>query len=162
MEIRPARKEDLAAVVAMAEARRKQYQEYQPVFWKKADDSEARTHAFFAVLVDEPELLFLVASDDSQDVNGFLIAKPFQVPPVYDPGGKTFFVDDFCVVRDELWQTVGPALLQEAASRAKADGGAQVVVVCGDRGRAKSDFLANTGHHRIELVDQTNLTAGAR
>ncbi|MCH8111624.1 MAG: hypothetical protein IH905_06680, partial [Proteobacteria bacterium] len=51
----------------MAEKRRKQYQKYQPVFWKKADDSEERTCAFFSALLGEHELLFLVAYDDSQD-----------------------------------------------------------------------------------------------
>ena len=30
-------------------------------------------------------------------VRGFVIARIMNAPPVYDPGGKTALVDDFCV-----------------------------------------------------------------
>ena len=48
MEVRGAILSDIDAAVAMVERHRRQYQKYQPTFWRKADKSEEATRAFFA------------------------------------------------------------------------------------------------------------------
>ena len=50
------------------------------------------------------------------------IAAIIGAPPVYDPGGLTCMIDDFCVADPVGWATVGRALLAEAGQQARARG----------------------------------------
>lgn len=138
--IRPATKRDLAAIVEMSEARRVQYQAYQPVFWKKAEDSARHALRYMGELVDRDGVHMLVAASEGELV-GFLIAAEIRTPPVYAPGGTTYQIDDFCVSDPGLWSSVGRALLKEARRVLEREGAAQVVVVCGDADRPKADLL---------------------
>ena len=110
MDVRRATASDLEAVVAIVESQRRQYQKYQPTFWHKAADSAATTGTFFGTLLGEPQTCFLVATESGQ-ILGVLIARPFQAPPVYAPGGDTYLIDDFAVVDPRHWLAVGEALL---------------------------------------------------
>ena len=56
-------------VVEMLEATRLRYQEYQPVFWRKAPDSAKSTREFLLTTVDETATLFLIAADKSELVD---------------------------------------------------------------------------------------------
>ena len=89
MEIRKSIASDLDAIVVLVERNRRQYQKYQPTFWRKAADSAETTRNFFTRLLSEPETLFLVALEGRQ-LLGFLIARKFAAPPVYAPGGDTY------------------------------------------------------------------------
>ena len=140
MDVRPARKSDIPTAVAMVEHSRRQQQKHQPTFWRKAANSAAVTETFFTKLVDEPGAFFLVASEGSQ-LQGFLIARKFPAPPVFDPGGETYLIDDFCVLEPHLWLTVGEALLSHASTLIHEHGGAQIVVVSADRDLAKNEML---------------------
>ena len=140
MDVRPAKATDIPTAVAMVERSRRQQQKYQPTFWRKAENSAKATESFFARLVDEPGTYFLVATEGSQ-VQGFLIAAKFPAPPVFDPGGETYLIDDFCVAEPHLWLTVGEALLSHASTLIHEHGGAQIVVVSADRDLAKSEML---------------------
>jgi GNAT superfamily N-acetyltransferase len=137
--IRLGTKQDIDAVAEMAEARRLQYERYEPLFWKKAANSLAMSRAFLAHVAGQPENLFLVACEAEQ-VMGFLIATPVRVPPVFEPG-PTAMIDDFCVAEPALWESVGPALLAEARARLRQRGFAQIVVVCGRKDAEKSAAL---------------------
>ena len=106
IRIRPASQPDLAHVTRMTEDRRVQYQEYQPVFWRKAEDSAVLAGDFMAKTIAREDVLFLVAESDER-ILGFLVATEISAPPVYDPGGPTYHVDDFCVLSPSLWSTVG-------------------------------------------------------
>ncbi|MCL4545642.1 MAG: hypothetical protein M1118_13785 [Chloroflexi bacterium] len=66
-------------------------------------------------------------------------------PPVYDPGGSSCEIDDFCVAQAGDWQTVGEALLTEANREAKARGAVQCVVVCGHLDLPKRAMLSALG-----------------
>ena len=143
MHIREAKAEDVPACVEMIEARRLQYQGYEPAFWKKADDSAETTGPFFEMLFGKEENVCLAAEEAGKQV-GFLIALPLRVPPVYDPGGPAATIDDFCVISEDRWADIGAALLAEARSRLRARGVSQVVVVCGHKDAAKSAMLRQT------------------
>jgi hypothetical protein len=77
---------DVDAITAIASARRKQYAEYQPVFWRPAANAEQLHRPYLAKLVDNADVITLV-SEDSGLVTGFLIAMIVGAPGVYDPGG---------------------------------------------------------------------------
>src|SRR6185437_16240368 len=96
MDIRRATASDIDAAVAIIETKRKQYQKFQPTFWRKAADSAAVSKTFFAKLLVTPDTYFLVSHEGPQ-ILGFLIARKFPAPPVYTPGGDTWMIDDFAV-----------------------------------------------------------------
>lgn len=140
MDIRDAAASDIDAAVALVEQHRRQYQKYQPVFWRKAAKSAETTRAFFETLLEQEGTFFLVALDGAR-LLGFLIARKFPAPPVYAPGGDTYLVDDFCVAEPRLWLTTGEALLSHASTLIHEAGAAQIVVVCGDRDLARAELL---------------------
>jgi ribosomal protein S18 acetylase RimI-like enzyme len=124
----------------LVERQRRQFQKYQPTFWRKAADSAEMTRSFFTGLLSEAETFFLVATEGSQ-LQGFLIARKFPTPPVFAPGGETYLVDDFCVLESHHWLTVGEALLSHASTLIHEAGAAQIVVVGADRDLAKAEML---------------------
>ena len=141
---RSATTRDLGAVVQMVSDRRRIYEEFQPVFWRRAPDSTQIALRFLESQIGMDGVHFLVAEEDDE-ILGFLIASKMRTPPVYDPGGSTYQIDDFCVRDASLWRTVGATLLDEVRRLLADTDAAQIVVVCGDRDRAKADFLASEG-----------------
>lgn len=142
--IRTAQPDDIAAMVALAERYRARLETYEPLFWRKAAGSAEAQARFFETLLPRDEVLALVHSG-VDSLAGFLIAVLQAAPPVYDPGGLTCRIDDFCVAEERLWPRAGAALLVEACRRAKERGAAQVVVVCPHRDLAKATLLAVEG-----------------
>jgi hypothetical protein len=142
--IRCARPDDIPAMVALSEQKRIQYQEYQPLFWRKAADSKEKQLPFFERLVASEQTIVLVHEQVGL-VDGFVIAALVDAPPVYDPGGKTCLIDDFAVADAAIWETAGAALLAEACREGKARGAVQSVVVCGHRDEPKRAMLAAAG-----------------
>jgi ribosomal protein S18 acetylase RimI-like enzyme len=140
MDVRKAAASDIEATVDLAERNRRQYQKYQPTFWRKAANSAETTRSFFAEMLSEQGTFFLVATEGSQ-LQGFLIARKFPVPPVFAPGGETYLVDDFCVLEPHHWLTVGEALLSHASTLIHEAGAAQIVVTGADRDLAKTEML---------------------
>ena len=140
MDVRPANTTDIAATVELVERSRRQQQKYQPTFWRKAANSAATTEKFFTKLLTEADAIFLVAVEGSQ-LQGFLIARKFAAPPVFDPGGDSWLVDDFCVVEPRLWLTIGEALLSHVSTLIHEHGGVQIVVASADRDLAKTEML---------------------
>jgi GNAT superfamily N-acetyltransferase len=142
--ISPARPDHVDAMVALSEAKRTQYAAYQPHFWRKAENSAAVQTPYFYELLARDSILALVAQD-GEAVVGFVIAAVIPAPAVYDPGGPTCMIDDFCVADPELWATVGRDLLTAATTAARNRGAAQVVVVCGHLDQPKRAALAAAG-----------------
>ena len=120
MDVRKAEATDIEAAVELVERSRRQFQKYQPTFWRKAAKSAAATETFFTKLLAEPDTVFLVAVEGGQQ-QGFLIARKFPNPPVFDPGGDTWLVDDFCVAEPHFWLSVGEALRQAGLRFASGD-----------------------------------------
>ena len=140
MDVRKALESDIEAAVGLAERTRRQYQKFQPTFWRKAPDSVAKTRALFTKLIAEPGVYFLVAVEGRQQL-GFLIATKFPAPPVNAAGGDIYLVDDFCVAEPHHWLTIGEALLSHATTLLHEHGVTQIVVVCGDRDLPKTEML---------------------
>jgi GNAT superfamily N-acetyltransferase len=140
LDVRKAETTDIKATVELVERARRQFQKFQPTFWRKAAHSATVTETFFTGLLAAPDTYFLVAVEGSQ-LLGFLIAAKFRNPPVFDPGGDTWLIDDFCVREPHLWLSIGEALLSHASTLIHEHGGAQIVVVSPDRDLAKAEML---------------------
>lgn len=142
LTVRMAEGADVPTMVAMLEERRRHYEVYEPIFWKKAANSVQLSEFYFTHLLTQPTHWLLVAERNG-DIEGFLIAFDTPAPPVVDPGGPTFTIDDYCVRHADLWEEVGGKLIDEVLTLARAEGWRQIVVVCPHKDRNKSDFLAN-------------------
>ena len=142
--VREALPKDLDQIVKLAVDRRQQYQSYQPTFWRIAADSAIQTRNFMETLMGDTDGLFFVVENDS-NLLGFLVAREVAAPPVYDPGGSTYLIDDFCVSTSELWISVGVHLLKHVSGVMKERGAIQVVVVCGDKDFEKTKALKRAG-----------------
>lgn len=140
MKIRKATSADVPRCVELVETRRAEYEKYEPRFWKKAETSAASTQPWFEKLFSDERSVAFVAVEEALVV-GFVIAREFPTPPVYDPGGQTALIDDFCVAAKDRWQDAGAALLQEAKAELNRRGFAQVVVVGARQDAAKTAFL---------------------
>jgi hypothetical protein len=115
MIVREAHASDLDDMIGLLEQKRLQLQNWEPRFWRKSEASADISKAFLGTLIDDATTTVLVAEID-RSIWGCLQFKPAFVPPVYEPGGTTWMVDDF-VVSDGKWATVGLALLQSLRSR---------------------------------------------
>lgn len=132
---------DLEQLLEIAAARRQEYAQYQPQFWRPAPDAVARQRDFFTSLIDQDDTLVVVARDNS-GVRGFAIARTADAPPVYDPGGVTCVVDDFAVADPTDWPTVGPLLLDAVRAWACDHGATQMIVVVAHLDQAKRAVLS--------------------
>ncbi|WIG59634.1 MAG: hypothetical protein OJF49_002381 [Ktedonobacterales bacterium] len=143
--IRPAVKDDVPAIAALADARRQQYQRYQPRFWRPAADARERHEPFLEQLVTGDRAIVLVHERD-HTVDGFVIAQIVPTPPVYDAGGPTCSIDDFWIAADAGWLVAGRALLEAAMTEARTQGAMQTVVVCAYLDEPKRAMLAEIGY----------------
>jgi GNAT superfamily N-acetyltransferase len=142
--IQPAQEAHVPAMVALSEQKRAEYAAYQPLFWRKAVNSADVQTPYFRRLLTQENMLALVALE-GETVVGFVIAAVVPAPPVYDPGGLTCLIDDFCVAQPEQWPTVGRALLAAVTAQAAERGACQAVVVCGHRDEPKRALLRSAG-----------------
>lgn len=139
-KIRSAEDFDLEEILNLANAKRREYETYQPVFWRVAADSKAKQRTYIADLIADGTVITLVATSESKLV-GFVIGRLVPAPPVYNPGGLTCSVDDFAVNENSLWETVGVDLFKRVREAAISKGAVQVVVVCGHLDEPKKRAL---------------------
>lgn len=72
---------------------------------------------------------------------GFIIGKLMHAPEVYNPGGLTIMIDDFCIKSEDLWGEAGSGLIDMIKIEGKIRGVSQIVVVCGAHDVKKREFL---------------------
>lgn len=131
---------DLEEILKLANAKRLEYETYQPVFWRVATDAIAQQTSYIACQIADEKVITLVATSESKVV-GFVIGRLVPAPPVYNPGGLTCSIDDFVVNESDSWETVGVDLLLQVRKTALSRGAAQVVVVCGHLDEPKRKAL---------------------
>lgn len=139
--IRNATRHDLPAIADLIQDKRVQYEPYQPTFWRIAPQAVEKHLPFLETMLTDPRTIALV-SEEGTMVQGFVIARIVDAPAVYDPGGPTCVIDDFWVRDGSDWDSIGPALLNEASRRAQSEFKAsQVLVVCGHQDLTKRAML---------------------
>jgi GNAT superfamily N-acetyltransferase len=141
LSLRKAENRDLPAIASLASQKRGQYEKYQPLFHKESPRALEAHTAFLRDSLSKDNVIPLVHETDGP-IDGFIIGAIVAAPPVYEPGGKVCFVDDFMVERPELWATVGRELLKEVLALAGARGAVLANVVCGPLDQAKKEMLS--------------------
>jgi ribosomal protein S18 acetylase RimI-like enzyme len=142
--IRAALEQDTPQTVALSRIKRLDYAKAQPQFWKYAEGAEDVQQKWFEELIIRDDHICLVAECDS-DIVGFIIGRLVKAPEVYDSGGLTLMIDDFCVSSSNEWASVGRDLLGELQKLAKEKGASQTLVVCGAHDQNKREFLRGVG-----------------
>lgn len=170
IHIRKAHMRDLKAMVRLSHKKRKLYEKAQPQFWKYAGpQAEISQFKWFEELLQKDDHIVLVAEQkdnteiapDSESnitncssrgrkmsdtlytrkILGFIIGKVLSAPEVYNPGGLALIVDDFCVIDQDLWETIGAKLINEIKIIGETKGANQIIVVSGAHDKSKTNFL---------------------
>jgi len=142
--IRPGTLDDVTAMVSLSYQKRRDYEKAQPQFWKYAEHAEETQSKWFKELLKQDDCLVLV-TEENHEVVGFIIGHIIKAPEVYNPGGLTLMIDDFCVKTPQLWNTVGKQLISEIKRLAKDKNASQILTVCGAHDGPKQKLLKNLG-----------------
>lgn len=146
--IRPSIASDVNGMVSLSKAKRLSYEQAQPQFWRYAGDAGDFAQAkWFEELLSHKDYLMLTAEACDQKMLGFIIGRLTPAPEVYNPGGLTLMIDDFCVASEDWWEIVGAQLIERIKIDAKGNGVVQIVVVCGAHDHVKRQFLMNQHLH---------------
>lgn len=141
--IRPASQGDLLAMVELSSQKRTAYEKAQPMFWRRAENADENQSHWFKKLLNHKDYILRVAELNGNLI-GFIIGQLLNAPEVYDPGGRTLMIDDFCV-QEEIWESVGEKLVQQVKEEAKSRGAIQILVTCGAHDAPKQAFLKKEG-----------------
>ena len=136
MTVRRATIDDVPHIVDLSEKKRTQYEQFQPLFWRKAKDSREKQTPFFTNMLQNEDMLMMV-HEEAGGIDGFIIANLRQ--------GRPCGVDDFAVADEIMWDTVGKALLQSAGTAAQKRGTTKYDVVCGHLDQPKRAMLHDMG-----------------
>jgi hypothetical protein len=143
ISIRLSQAGDIQSIVEMSYQKRLSYEKAQAQFWKYAGNiAELSQAKWFEELLAHDNHIMLTAQNN-QKIAGFIIGKLMPAPEVYNPGGLTLMIDDFCVADDVEWHSVGYKLVQEIKAIAKTKEATQMLVVCGAHDEPKRRFLMN-------------------
>lgn len=145
MSVREARPGDVDRIAELADLKRREYEQFAPVFQRPATDAMDIHLPWLAQLVEDTEVGSFVHEDNNGEVDGFVIITTTPAPPVYDPGGLSSVIDDFVVSTPDIWPTAGAALLDVARAWARSHGAVQVVVVSGPHDVTKRAALRDAG-----------------
>ena len=149
-------------MVELSEKKRTEYEQQQPIFWRKARDSASVQKPYFEHLLTLDSTIVLVYECEGT-IQGFVIASLHTAPPVYDPGGLTCNIDDFVVEDRSLWKSVGRALLDRATIEARVRKVVQVVVVTGGHDLPETrDALFDGSFLSLRVVGKRYIESRAR
>jgi hypothetical protein len=140
MIVRDARWSDVGELVALIQERRRELEAFDPRFWRSAGQAAAHTRRFYRWLLLTGRGALLLAEEEGR-VIAFLTARRVKAPPVYDPGGITILIDDFCVATPQLWPSAGSLLLEALRSRGRQRGWRQMVVAAPAADQVELDLL---------------------
>lgn len=141
---RPSQLSDIDKMVSLSKTKRLAYENVQPQFWRSAgEEGDNSQRQWFKEQLGMEDYLMCTAEDEYQQILGFVIGKLVSAPEVYNPGGLTLMIDDFCVHSEDLWKSVGTSLIEAIKANAKIKGAVQVFVVCGAHDYPKRTFLMN-------------------
>ncbi len=133
---------DIEAMVSLSKTKRLEYEKAQPQFWRYAgEEGDKAQEKWFKELLADKNYVMLTAERDTQEILGFIIGKIMPAPEVYNPGGLTLMIDDFCVHSENLWESVGAQLVEAIKKEGKARGASQILIVCGAHDAPKRKFL---------------------
>ena len=150
MIIRSVKKQDIPSMVMLSNIKRTEFEKVIPYFWQKAENADDLQQKWFFELLNQSDYFIYLAEENSQTI-GFIIGRNIKAPEVYEPGGFTLMIDDFCVASANLWEPVGNKLINAVCQKAQQHGATQLLVVCGAHDHDKKSFLKN---QKLEIASE--------
>ncbi len=142
--ISKAQEVDIKSMNMLSNQKRISYEKFQPQFWRSNGDAgEIAQRKWFKELIEDNSYICLIAKQNDEII-GFVIGKIISAPEVYNPGGLTLLIDDFCILNSN-WNLVGNTLLKEIKSISKQQGVTQLIAVSGSHDEDKKSFLNEFG-----------------
>lgn len=141
---RPATAQDVEALANLAELKRAEYARYEPEFWRPALSARLMHTPYLAWLVDQRDVAVFVA-EGGDGLTGFITGRRTPAPPPLRFAGCVLHVDDFVVEGPGSGAETGRALLDACLAQQDASTPTRVLVVCGNRDRAKAQLLREAG-----------------
>lgn len=92
MTVRQATETDLTTIVQLSGRHRERLEALEPVFWRRNANANELQASWFGVLLADDAHQVLVSTNDTDAIEGFVIALAVDAPPVYDPGGRTCMI----------------------------------------------------------------------
>lgn len=143
--VRPARADDAGAIADFADARRRIYQAYSPVFWRPAADARMHHTPFLADCLADGHHTAFAAESRGVVVGAAIADHRVRVPPFAQDRDASWLVDDFYVAAADWWWTAGGALLESVAHAARSSRQDRLIVVSAERDDAKNAMLRDRG-----------------
>jgi GNAT superfamily N-acetyltransferase len=150
--VRTSQLSDIDAMVSFSKAKRMLYEKAQPQFWKYAgEEGDNAQRQWFKQRLEDKNYVMFTAESDTKEILGFIIGKLILAPEVYNLGGLTLMIDDFCVADEAEWHSIGSKLVQEIKTIAKTKEATQILVVCGAHDHPKRKFL---GEQNLSIASE--------
>ncbi len=140
---RPAEEGDLDAIVALSATARARLAQLEPVCWRPHPRADANQRGWFGLLLNDPAHHLVVSIDGDDRIDGFIVARATDAPPVYDPGGRTCLIDDLVAPSPEG----GTELIDAVRRWARTGGCTQLVVVTPTADPGRRALLGRSGLH---------------
>lgn len=138
---------DVHGAALLADARRREYEAYSPVFWRPATDAFERHEPWLAQCIAADDQTSF-AADAEDGIAGIAIAAHSASPPPFRFDEEpTWLIDDF-YVQDSAWSQTGRPLLDAVAEAASRAGARKLVVISARRDEPKSSMLHTAGYER--------------
>jgi len=142
MAIRAATGRDVERMVGLSGEVRSRLEQFDAIFWRRHAAAETIQQAWFQrLLTDADHGVFVVDHEPGGLLEGFVVARIMDAPPVFDPGGRTCMVDDWAWTREALAQP----LLDHALAWGRTRGATQAVVVTAAADHERRALLTDAG-----------------
>lgn len=140
---------DSSSAAVLASAKRAEYAEYSPVFWRVAENARQIHEPFLAKCIADRGLFTSLAARSGDRLAGIAITAHKVFPPPFsiDPE-PSWLTDDFFVSTPDQWMTVGCDLLRETERQANDGGAKRLIVLTARRDEPKRQMLERAGYTR--------------
>lgn len=142
--IRAALHTDIDPMVELAVRQMHWLESHRDSFYATGPGLADTLRAAYGGLIEAADAVALV-DESPKGVEGFLLGKLVNAPPVYDPKGKVCLVDHFWVRDATNWKTVGLGIFGAANSRIRELGGVLSRIECQWQDEEKRVFLQSLG-----------------
>jgi hypothetical protein len=142
--IRSALRTDIDRTVDLGVQQMHRLESHRNPFYATGPGLADYLRAAYSGLIETADAVALV-EESPKGLEGFLLGKLVNAPPVYDPGGRVCLIDHFWVEGSASWPTVGVGLVGAANTRIRELEGVLSRIECQWKDEGRRMFLSSNG-----------------
>jgi|GEM_PF-1126755 len=127
--IRLARTQDVLSIAELCERERRSHTPACNGFYAVVEDYASKRLPAIEQIVEANDTVAFVHETNGA-IDGLILGRLLNAPPVYDPGGKVCLIGDFFVEKPATWTDAGEALVAAADARVQEFGGVLACIEC--------------------------------